>query len=84
MTVGKHTWATMARVLFAFLSITHIYFCNDAFLRARKRPLGVFFGHGKLAHPQECAKVAHDGHKHHEKSHSLASIKKNKLNGFTR
>ena len=40
--------------------------------------------HGELAPLQECAKVAHDGHKHQEKPHSLAPIIKQKLNGFTR
>ena len=32
--------------------------------------------HGELAPLQDNAKVAHDGHKHHEKPHSLAPIRK--------
>ena len=52
----------------AYLSVVTPFYAPES---AHK---GWRLAHGELAPLQECAKVAQDGHKHHEKPHSLAPI----------
>ena len=74
----------MARVLSAFFGYNAYLSTVTPFYAPESAHEGWCLAHGELAPLQDCAKVAHDGHKHHEKPHSLAPTLKRKLNGFTR